>query len=377
MSSEPHLQTMVTKVPLELLFTDFIDEEHKTVLIPHYTDAWYEVHKRYGDLPIARLTPHLQLFRYLMGQGEYPKLYLDWHASLFTTRDMEVPISDYDILEHFRLQYRTMAALFANDPEYFNENPVLVEYDRKGGYFHVKDGHHRAIFQYCSGVRKVPARMIEHDYEFWKHTDVVNQVTEVFSRHLRTLIYTPIMNPHFMHLKSERDDVYPTRMDLIMEYLGSSSVRGKRVIDIGCNIGFYARHFTRQGAIVTGYEPLAEHYELARQLNVLERVHFDLKEERFERSTCSDTCDIGLLLTVFYHLMDDVPVREAFLRKLDQSVTGMLFWESGAEPEKEKAILLAGTHFDRYEKLADTEGTGKKREFGVFLKSSYNSGSYE
>lgn len=233
---------------------------------------------------------------------------------------MEVPISDYDILEHFRLQYRTMAALFANDPEYFNENPVLVKYDRKGGYFHVKDGHHRAIFQYCSGVRQVPARMIEHDYEFWKHTDVVNQVTEVFSRHLRTLIYTPIMNPHFMHLKSERDDVYPTRMDLIMEYLGSSSVRGKKVIDIGCNIGFYARHFTRQGAIVSGY---------------------------------------------------------SFLRKLDQSVTGMLFWESGAEPEKEKAILLAGTHFDRYEKLADTEGTGKKREFGVFLKSSYNSGSYE
>ncbi|MGG4345922.1 hypothetical protein [Paenibacillus lautus] len=41
-------------------------------------------------------------------------------------------------------------------------------------------------------------------------------------------------------------------------------------------------------------------------------------------------------------------------------------------PEKEKAILLRGTQFDRYEKLADTEGTGKKREIGVFLKSSYD-----
>lgn len=300
MSAED-LQTMVTKVPLELLFTDFIDEDHKTVLIPHYTEAWYDVHKRYGDLPIIRLTPHLQLFRYLMNQGEYPKL--------------------------------------------------------------------------CSGVRQVPARMSVRDYEYWKHTNAVNEVTEVFSRHLRTLIYTPILNPHFMHLKSERDDDYPTRMDLIMEYLGASSVRGKRVIDIGCNIGFYARHFTRQGAIVTGYEPLAEHYELARQLNVLERVHFDLKEEQFERSILTDTYDIGLLLTVFYHVMDDLPVREAFLRKLDQSVTGILFWESGAEAEKEKSILLVGTHFDRYEKLADTEGTGKKREFGVFLKSSYDSAS--
>lgn len=375
MSSESHLQTMVTKVPLELLFSDFIDEEHKTVLIPHYTEAWYDVHKRYGDLPIIRLTPHLQLFRYLMNQGEYPKLYLEWHASLFTTRDLEVPISDYDLLEHFRLLHRTMAALFANDKEHFNEDPILVQYNRKGGYFHVKDGHHRAIFQYCSGVRRIPARMTVRDYEDWKNTAAVNQVTEVFSRHLRTLIYTPILNPHFMHLKSERDDVYPTRMDLIMEYLGSSSVRGKRVVDIGCNIGYYARHFTRQGAIVTGYEPMAEHYELGRQLNVLERVSFDLKEERFERSSLTETYDIGLLLTVFYHVMGDLPVREAFLRKLDKSVTGVLFWESGAEPEKEKAILLSGTQFNRYKKLGDTEGTGKKREFGVFLKSSYKSGS--
>ena len=87
---------------------------------------------------------------------------------------------------------------------------------------------------------------------------------------------------------------------------------------------------------------MAEHYELARRLNVLERVHFDLKEERFERSSLTETYDIGLLLTVFYHVMDDLPAREAFLRKLDQSVTGVLFWESGAEPEKEKAILLRG-----------------------------------
>lgn len=68
MSSESHLQTMVTKVPLELLFTDFIEEEHKAE-IPNYTEAWYEVHTRYADLPIIRLSPHLQLYRHLMNQG--------------------------------------------------------------------------------------------------------------------------------------------------------------------------------------------------------------------------------------------------------------------------------------------------------------------
>ena len=178
MSSESHLQTMVTKVPLELLFTDFIEEEHKAE-IPNYTEAWYEVHTRYADLPIIRLSPHLQLYRYLMNLGD-PKLYLDWHTSIYTTRDMKVPISDYDLLEQRRLQYRTMAALFANDKEHFNEDPILVQYNRKGGYFRLKDGHHRAIFQYLSGVRHVPARMTVRDYEEWQHTDAVNQVTEVF-----------------------------------------------------------------------------------------------------------------------------------------------------------------------------------------------------
>ena len=56
MGSEAREQTVVAKVPLELLFTDYIAEERKTD-IPHFTEAWYEDHKRYADLPIMRLSP--------------------------------------------------------------------------------------------------------------------------------------------------------------------------------------------------------------------------------------------------------------------------------------------------------------------------------
>lgn len=117
---------------------------------------------------------------------------------------------------------------------------------------------------------------------------------------------------------------------------------------------------------------MTEHYELARALNNLERVQFNLRTERFEHSALTEDYDIGLLLTVFYHVMEDPTVRRAFLRNVDRAVKGWLFWESGAEPEREKAILLRETKFDRYEKLGDTEGTGKKREFGVFMKSPYS-----
>lgn len=371
MGSEAREQMTVAKVPLELLFTDYIEEKHKTKIIPHFTEAWYEDHKRFADLPIIRLAPHLQLFRYFMNRRESPKLYLEWHSLIYTTRGLQVPVSDHELLEHRRLQFSSFTALFSKNPDYFLSDPILVVYDKEGGYFRIKDGHHRTIFQYCRGVRYIPARMTVQDYENWKNKEAVKGVRKVFSRHQRTLIYTPILNPYFMHLASERDNAYPTRLDLILEYLGSSSVRGKNIIDIGCNIGYYSRNFARQGARVTGYEPMAEHYELARELNRLERVQFDIRTERFERSTITKDYDIGLLLTVFYHLMDNSSVRQAFLQNVDRAVTGLLFWESGAEPEREKAILLQGTKFDKYEKLGDTEGTEKKRELGVFIKSSY------
>jgi len=371
MGSEAREQMTVAKVPLELLFTDYIAEEHITEIIPHFTEAWYEDHKRFADLPIIRLSPHLQLFRYFMNGREFPQLYLEWHSLIHTTRGLQVPVSDHELLEHRRLQHSAFTALFSKNPDHFLNDPILVVYDKKAGYFRIKDGHHRTIFQYCRGVRHIPAKMTIQDYKDWTNKEAVKGVRKVFSRHQRKLIYTPILNPYFMHLASDRDHTYPTRLDLILEYLGSVSVRGENVIDIGCNIGYYSRHFARQGARVTGYEPAAEHYELARELNHLERVQFDIRTERFERFRLTAEYDIGLLLTVFYHVMDNPSVCQAFLRNVDRAVTGLLFWESGAEPDREKEILLQGTKFDEYEKLGDTEGTGKKREFGVFIKSTY------
>lgn len=226
MGSEAQQQTIVAKVPLELLFTDYITEEHKTH-IPNFTEAWYEVHKRFANLPIVRLSPHLQLFRYLMNGGEYPKRYVEWHSLIYTTRGMQVPMTEHDLLAQRKLQYSILMASLARNPNHFLNDPILATYDKLKGYFRIKDGHHRAIFQYCKGIRHIPARMSIHDYQDWSHADAVHEVKMVFSRHQRELIYTPIHNPYFEHVTCARDQLYPTRLDLILEYLGSISVRGK------------------------------------------------------------------------------------------------------------------------------------------------------
>lgn len=358
---------MNTKVPVELLFTEYITEE-RIPTIDHFTEEWYEYHKRYANRLIARLTPHIHLFRYFMGLEKSPALYLEWYRMIHTTRHLQPPVSDAALLQDKQVIYNQMLAMLKESPARFEQFPALVRYNKDRGYFNIADGHHRIVFLYCHGIRHIPVRMTQADYASWMNESKLGAVSEVFKRYNRNLIYTPILHPTYINMRSERDFAYPTRLDLILGCLHTTSLTGKKVIDIGCNIGYYARYFSREGAFVTGLDPMPEHYELAQALNELERVSFDLRLERFELANLSESYDIGLLLTVFYHIMNDEPVRDAFLRKINESVHGLLFWESGGAPDIEKAIILNGTHFNRYEKLAVTEGTGKRRELGVFIK---------
>ncbi|OGV42617.1 MAG: hypothetical protein A2X46_04960 [Lentisphaerae bacterium GWF2_57_35] len=42
-------------------------------------------------------------------------------------------------------------------------------------------------------------------------------------------------------------------------------IGGKRVLDVGCGVGFYSRHFARQGAYVLGIDPSAKYIDLAKK----------------------------------------------------------------------------------------------------------------
>ena len=356
------------QVPVELLFTDLVTEDEKNN-IPNYTDRWYEHHKLSGDIPIMRFHSHKALYRYLMNEQGSPSAYTDWYRTIHISRGIDPPLSEEEVIAFRRNQFHIMKDALSSNIAYFHENPPLVKFNRMGGYFNLKDGHHRSAFLYCQGKRRMNVKMSHEDYIYWMNNEELPEVAASFRKYQRSLIYTPILHPSYYHLKSERDHAYPTRLDVIMDFLGLCSLRGKKVIDIGCNIGYYARHFVREGADVTGLEPLAEHFDLALRLNRLERVHFNLLPDRFESSSRLQQYEIGLLLTVFYHHMGDRNIRNAFMRKINQCITDMLFWESGSEPETEKAFLLQDTHFTRYVKLAETSGTGKVRELGVFLKT--------
>ncbi len=351
-------ELQLERLPVGLLFTEG-DRFGET---PDQTPEWLANRAIWSDLPLARLRPHLSLFDFFLQRGPYPEEYIRWHQSTLETRGYP-PDPVPQLLERRHRQFqalesRLQAGTFGDDLS------VQVEYN-PGGYFNLRDGHHRASYLLCRGWRTVPARLSLSDHLRWAPLDKQRAVLEEIERTQRTEIYTPILAPLFYDRPAERDTSGPTRLETILRYLGPTRLTSKRVLDIGSNTGFYAQHFTREGAIVTGVEPDPKHIRLAHLLNALFGIRYELRQERF------DACDlpphdIGLMLTVFYHFAGDQALRGRFLERLRTSVKDMLFWESGDDPETEKRLLIEGTHLKRYQQLGSTFGTGKHRELGVF-----------
>ncbi|MEF2965957.1 DUF1698 domain-containing protein [Paenibacillus sp. M1] len=368
-TGEPPEQMIVANVPVELIFTDMdVRTAKRERGIPSFTEKWYAHHLLHSDISIPRLEPHRLLFRYFMGDpAASPSPYLDWYEAIHSTRGLEPPLSGSGLLRQRQSEFHNMRDALKKGLSYFTEHPVEARYNLPGR-FNIRDGHHRASFLYCSGLRRIPVRMPHSDYKRWTDDEALKQAENKMADPKRKLIYTPILHPAFYHMRSERDEVHKTRLDYILEYLGMRNLRGLKVLDIGCNIGYYSRHFVREGALVTGLEPDNFHHEFLVVLNRLEHASFRLITEPMEALENLEEHDIGLMLTVFYHLMSDPARREPFLSALDRSVRGMLFWESGDRIAEEKSLLLNGTGFKTYVKLADTFGTGKYRELGVFLK---------
>lgn len=53
-------------------------------------------------------------------------------------------------------------------------------------------------------------------------------------------------------------------MSLVFKALRGYDIKGKKLIDIGCNNGYNARMFAREGACVTAIEMDKDIFELAR-----------------------------------------------------------------------------------------------------------------
>jgi len=82
-------------------------------------------------------------------------------------------------------------------------------------------------------------------------------------------------------------------------------LRGWRVLDIGCNAGYYSFALARRGAHVTGIDVdphyLAQARWAAREYGLAQCVEFR-RMQVYELARCTESFDLVLFMGVFYHL---------------------------------------------------------------------------
>jgi 2-polyprenyl-3-methyl-5-hydroxy-6-metoxy-1,4-benzoquinol methylase len=244
--------------------------------------------------------------------------------------------------------------------------PITVKYNKYGGYFSIIDGLHRATFLYSKGVRHIYAMMSYDDYNLYINKNKIAPVIKIFNDYNITSIYGTILHPAFYNYTSLRDTAYPTRVELAFKDLRGYSLKGKRLVDIGCNNGYSARMYAREGMDVTAIEMDKGIFELAKAISELENTKVNYINGKFEDLEIDEKFDIAILMTVLYWYLDTPDILKAFFDRLNKMISEMLIWESGDQPEFEKNLIIKNTKFKNYKKLSLTVGTGKLREFGIF-----------
>lgn len=353
---------VIVWIPIELLFSERTEEN----ILDVYTEEWIRQNKRWENIPIISFAPYKSLFLFFLQGNDYPDLYCKWYQNLFTSRGSRSGYTDEELIEKRFREFKIMQQELNKGMDFFIENPAAAKWNRKG-YFNLIDGHHRVSFLYYSGLTRMPVQITKEAYETWcnkKNADIA--IGHIIGQH-RMEFYQPILNPYFVSLNPYRENYTKSRLHHLLELFHAKSFAGKKVIDIGANLGYMGQAFYRMGSEVTLLEPDRMHYELLEKVNELLYTKCEIVTEKFEEYITNKKFDIAILLTVFYHFFLNAAVRDKFIQHLNKNVTQMIIWESGDLPEEERDYIIGNTKFKIYKKICCTYATGKFREMGVFV----------
>lgn len=359
---------VICMLPVELLFTERGDSPKIKKM--ELGEKWKEHNKIWENLEIVRLSPHRELFMFFKGLADSPKKYLDWYHTIFSSRNAYPPFNDMSIIEQKYKEYYFQSEKINEGMSFFIQAPCEAEWNDKG-YFNLTDGHHRCVFLYCMGIRRVPVKVKKEDYEKYLNRQAAEKCLKMIQEQNRKEFYQPILNPYFLDKIVYRDTCYKTRLDIILEYFDTFRFKNLKVLDIGANIGYYSHAFSRMGAQVIGLEPDKMHCDLAKTIGELlySTAHFE--QVTFEVYETEDEFDACMMLTVLYDIFHDAVKRDAFINKINDFVKQFIIWESGSleSAKDEKACILEHTKFKYYHKLGNTYATGKIREIGIFYSN--------
>lgn len=296
------------------------------------------------------------------GRGDVESYYQDCRASGVCAAN----ISKTDFLRTLRARIR---ALRWNP---FRRRPVIS--DIRNDCLIVQDGIELCCLSKALGKAWMKVSMPGDVHAKWLSRST-RDLDDVVARSARNSFYNPIDHPAYRKAKIARRD--SIRLDRIRRLLGPIGP-GLRGLDIGCNMGYTSHHLQRQGYSMTGIDYDGNHLAVAKALTSTYGLDVRFQDCYFRQFEAAQPFDIVLALTVLYHMFfrqeeQNIPEcgrmdRAAALEKLDALTRHALLWESGPDPQREIKFIRSNSGLSEYYSLGPTQGTGKKRELGVFLR---------
>lgn len=330
---EKREDTYLVEIPLELLFF----EEHT------------------GIRSVYQNKPMLTYFQFLEGRGSIAVL-----KELAKEYGMDLP----RWMEEERVVYRHLAEQWQRGK--WKAYPFAER--GKDGCFVVKTMLEEVLFCVAKGYRRVTCEVTQKDYDKWLMRDEISECINTIQKYNLSFVYTPIMHPFFYNFPCKREEVGYTRLMGICDYLCRSGIemQGKRVLDAGTYIGYFAQHFARMGAEVVGIEFDVRNYDMAVLLKKLSGCEsLVLRNMGIQDISDEEEFDMVFLMSVLnWHMHTELGIE--IMDKINRVTKKYLVWESGDEIELEKEFVLKHSSFTKYEKIMDTFGTGKIRELGIF-----------
>lgn len=213
--------------------------------------------------------------------------------------------------------------LFESIKNGWQDSKIYIWFDNEGRV-HLGDGFHRiSILHYLNQDILLDCETDWKDrYDGSQHTDF--PLTDILLKEAPQgkWTYQPVNDPRVKDWKVDRYDA-AQRLEYILKNL-----RGKRVLDIGCSEGYYARELAKRGYEVTAIDRSAGLIACARYLTTLENLKVDYHCVRDWSEFIQSRYDTILFLAVIHNDMKKIGIEKGIEKlRLLRNKCNVLFME--------------------------------------------------
>lgn len=228
-----------------------------------FTDNYKNRDIIWGDIPCLGLIPHIGLFKAFLGhynedEAEYIKFCREaalrsggivisqaWEKSVYNNR--------LDV-------FNNMQYAWEFDSNFFVRNAVEADYNPKG-YFNIKSGKHRIVYQLVKGKRYIPLKLKKEDYYLWRNEKNAAEVSKLLFELKQDSLPFKLGNPYFYKFPCTSSNFYESVIEKLIYNLykerynrNIQSFEGKKILFINTDLVFGAYIFQFIGMEVYVYE---------------------------------------------------------------------------------------------------------------------------